>query len=325
MQVQAVTANNPLMPVYFQGRWVEKTIRGQRVMYSTNLGAEFWFRVDQASLVTLNILKLASDVSPWIAVQIDGLPYQRIAVETLPWRLVLDGHRHVIRVVMSGNTDADQLWATDAGFAVQSVTSDGDLQPVRPGKHSVTFIGDSITAGCWVIPGRHAAVDYRAEGNYAAIASDLFGLRDVRVAYSAAGVSWPGTGGVPPLPQVLTAIDDRTPWKPEQTDLVVVNVGTNDRRITAAEFEPLFVKFLRQIQRLYPASQVAVMVPFNQHFAAVISAVTKRVGADLIATADWQPTTTDGVHVDTAGSRLAGQKLAEKLRELYSELLITNN
>jgi len=138
------------------------------------------------------------------------------------------------------------------------------------------------------------------------------------LAYSAAGVSWPGTGGVPPLPQVLTAIDDRTPWEPEQTDFVVVNVGTNDRRITAAEFEPLFVKFLRQIQCLYPASQVAVMVPFNQQFAAVISTVTQRVGADLIATADWQPTTTDGVHVDTAGSQLAGQKLAKKLRELYS-------
>ncbi|WP_203640622.1 SGNH/GDSL hydrolase family protein [Levilactobacillus andaensis] len=325
MQVQVVTANNPLIPVYFQGRWVEKTIRGQRVMYSTNLGAEFWFRVDRASFVTLNMLNLASDVSSWIAVQIDGLPYQRMAVETLPWRLTLDGHRHVIRVVMSGNTDADQLWATDAGFAVQSVTSDGDLQAVRPGQRSITFIGDSITAGCWVIPGRHAAVDYRAESNYAAIASDLLGLRDVRLAYSAAGVSWPGTGGVPPLPQVLTAIDDRTPWEPEQTDLVVVNVGTNDRRIAAAEFEPLFEKFLRQIQRLYPMSQVAVMVPFNQHFAAVISAVTQRVGADLIATADWQPTTTDGVHVDTAGSQLAGQRLAEKLRELYPLLLIADN
>ncbi|WP_143462305.1 GDSL-type esterase/lipase family protein [Levilactobacillus enshiensis] len=325
MKVTAVPANNSLMPVYFQGRWVEKTIRGQRVMYSTNLGAEFWFRVDHASFVTLRLLNLANDVSAWIAVQIDGLPYQRLAVETLPWRLTLDGHRHVIRVVMSGNTDADQLWATDAGFAVQTVTSDGELQAVRPGHHSVTFIGDSITAGCWVIPGRHAAVDYRAEGNYAAIASDLLGLRDVRVAYSAAGVTWPGTGGVPPLPQVLTAIDDRTPWQPEPTDLVVVNVGTNDRRSTAAEFAPQFAKFLRQIQRLYPVSAVAVMIPFNQRFAAVISAVTQQVGATLINTADWQPTTTDGVHVDAAGSRLAGQKLAAKLRKLYPELLIIDS
>ncbi|MFC6260895.1 GDSL-type esterase/lipase family protein [Levilactobacillus fujinensis] len=325
MRVQAVTANNALMPVYFQGRWVEKTICGQRVMYSTNLGAEFWFRVDQASVVTLNMLNLAQDVSAWIAVQIDGLPYQRMAVKTLPWRLNLDGHQHVIRVVMSGNTDADPLWATDAGFAVQSVRSDGELQAVRPGQHSITFIGDSITAGCWVIPGRHAAVDYRAEANYAAIASDLLGLRDVRVAYSAAGVSWPGTGGVPPLPQVLTAIDDRTSWQPEQTDLVVVNVGTNDRRITVAAFEPLFEQFLRQIQNLYPLSRVAVMVPFNQRFAAAVSTIAIQAGANLITTADWQPSTTDGVHVDTAGSQLAGHKLAEKLRELYPDLLISNN
>lgn len=86
-----------------------------------------------------------------------------------------------------------------------------------------------------------------------------------------------------------------------------------------------FEKFLRQIQRLYSTSQVAVMVPFNQRFAAVISAVTQRAGADLIDTADWQPTTTDGVHVDTTGSQLAGQRLADKLREFYLELLITNN
>jgi len=320
MQYQLTTANNPVMPAYFQGRWAVKTIKNTCVMFSTNLGAAFWFQVKQASFVTINLLDLAATASAWVAIQIDGLPYQRIAVKTMPFRLTLDGQPHVVRVVMSGNTDLDPVWDGASGFAVEALQTDGTLAAVKPGRHSLTFIGDSITAGCWVA-GKTPARDYRGEANYAAIASDLLNARDVRIAYSAIGVNKLGRGGVPPLPNVLTAIDRQTPWQPTPADDVVINVGTNDGLESAESFTVLLKQFINQVQDLYPNSRIAVLVPFNQRFDQVIRTVVPAfMTVQLIETADWELSTTDGVHLDLAGSQAAGQQLAQHLRDLYPEI-----
>ncbi|ETY72899.1 SGNH/GDSL hydrolase family protein [Lactiplantibacillus fabifermentans] len=320
MKFQVVPANNALLPAYFQGRWVEKQLADKMVMYTTNLGAEFWLQVDHARFLTLTMFNDRVDAPSWVAIQIDGLPYQRQALTATPIQLTLDGQRHVIRVVMSGNTDADAVWSGQAGFGVESLTSDGELRAVRPGNHSITFIGDSITAGCWVA-GRMPAEDYRGEANYAAIASDLLNARNVRIAYSAAGINKPGTGGVPRLMDVLTQVDASTPWSPVPTDVVVINVGTNDGRESVTSFTALFKQFLTQVTTLYPNSRLAVMVPFNQRFDRLIREIVPEfMQIQLIDTAEWQPTTTDGVHLDVAGSQVAGHYLADALRELYPEL-----
>lgn len=320
MKYQLTAANNPVMPAYFQGRWTVKTIKNTPVMFSTNLGAELWFQVKQASYVTISLLDLAATASAWVAIQIDGLPYQRVAVKTMAFRLTLDGQAHVIRVVMSGNTDQDPVWDGTSGFAVEALQTDGDLHAVKPGQHSLTFIGDSITAGCWVA-GKTPAKDYRGEANYAAIASDQLNARNVRIAYSAVGVNKPGKGGVPPLPNVLTAIDSQTPWQPTPTDVVVINVGTNDGLESAESFTALLKQFINQVQSLYPNSRIAVLIPFNQRFDRVIRTVVPEfMAVQLIETADWEPSTTDGVHLDLAGSQVAGHALATALRNLYPEI-----
>lgn len=320
MQYQKTTPNNPLMPAYFQGRWAVKTLQQQRVMYTTNLGAELDFEVNNASFVRLTMLTLAADLPSWVAIQIDGLPYQRQPITAEPLQLTLDEQRHVVRVVMSGNTDEDAVWTGDEGFAVRALTTDGELSPVQLGKRSLTLIGDSITAGCWVA-GHQPGEDYRAEANYAAVASELLNARNVRIAYSAVGLNKPGTGGVPPLPAAMTAIDATTPWQVQPTDVVVVNVGTNDGRETKTTFTVIFRRFLNQLQRLYPNSRLAVMVPFNQRFDRVIRAVVAEfMTIDLIETAEWQPGLTDHVHLNLSGSQVAGQQLAGALQRLYPEL-----
>ncbi|PKX53476.1 endoglucanase [Lactiplantibacillus plantarum] len=320
MDYQITQANQPLMPAYFQGRWAVKQIADRDVMYSTNLGAEIDFQVTDASFVRLTFLPLAYELPSWVAIQIDGLPFQRQAVTNDPLWLTLDGRPHVVRVVLSGNTDEDRVWDGNQGFAVKALTTDGELQPVQLGRHSVTWIGDSLTAGCWVM-GKQPAEDYRAEANYAAVASDLLNARNVRIAYSAVGLSKPGTGGVPVLPEVLTAVDSKTTWQPVPTDLVVINVGTNDRHTDDTTFTVVLRRFLNQVQALYPNSWLAVMIPFNQNFAAIIRAVVAEfMQLQLIETATWQLSTTDGVHLDLAGSRMAGELTAQALRTQYPDV-----
>lgn len=320
MDYQITQANQPLMPAHFQGRWAVKQIADRDVMYSTNLGAEIDFQVTDASFVRLTFLPLAYELPSWVAIQIDGLPFQRQAVTNDPLWLTLDGRPHVVRVVLSGNTDEDRVWDGNQGFAVKALTTDGELQPVQLGRHSVTWIGDSLTAGCWVM-GKQPAEDYRAEANYAAVASDLLNARNVRIAYSAVGLSKPGTGGVPVLPEVLTAVDSKTTWQPVPTDLVVINVGTNDRHTDDTTFTVVLRRFLNQVQTLYPNSRLAVMIPFNQNFAAIIRAVVAEfMQLQLIETATWQLSTTDGVHLDLAGSRMAGELTAQALRTQYPDV-----
>ncbi|RDF80395.1 endoglucanase [Lactiplantibacillus plantarum] len=320
MDYQITQANQPLMPAYFQGRWAVKQIADRDVMYSTNLGAEIDFQVTDASFVRLTFLPLAYELPSWVAIQIDGLPFQRQAVTNDPLWLTLDGRPHVVRVVLSGNTDEDRVWDGNQGFAVKALTTDGELQPVQLGRHSVTWIGYSLTAGCWVM-GKQPAEDYRAEANYAAVASDLLNARNVRIAYSAVGLSKPGTGGVPVLPEVLTAVDSKTTWQPVPTDLVVINVGTNDRHTDDTTFTVVLRRFLNQVQALYPNSRLAVMIPFNQNFAAIIRAVVAEfMQLQLIETATWQLSTTDGVHLDLAGSRMAGELTAQALRTQYPDV-----
>ncbi|AOG32864.1 endoglucanase [Lactiplantibacillus plantarum] len=320
MDYQITQANQPLMPAYFQGRWAVKQIADRDVMYSTNLGAEIDFQVTDASFVRLTFLPLAYELPSWVAIQIDGLPFQRQAVTNDPLWLTLDGRPHVVRVVLSGNTDEDRVWDGNQGFTVKDLTTDGELQPVRLGRHSVPWIGDSLTAGCWVM-GKNPAEDYRAEANYAAVASDLLNARNVRIAYSAVGLSKPGTGGVPVLPEVLTAVDSKTTWQPVPTDLVVINVGTNDRHTDDTTFTVVLRRFLNQVQTLYPNSRLAVMIPFNQNFAAIIRAVVAEfMQLQLIETATWQLSTTDGVHLDLAGSRMAGELTAQALRTQYPDV-----
>ncbi|WP_060677442.1 SGNH/GDSL hydrolase family protein [Lactiplantibacillus plantarum] len=320
MDYQITQANQPLMPAYFQGRWAVKQIADRDVMYSTNLGAEIDFQVTDASFVRLTFLPLAYELPSWVAIQIDGLPFQRQAVTNDPLWLTLDGRPHVVRVVLSGNTDEDRVWDGNQGFAVKALTTDGELQPVQLGRHSVTWIGDSLTAGCWVM-GKQPAEDYRAEANYAAVASDLLNARNVRIAYSAVGLSKLGTGGVPVLPEVLTAVDSKTTWQQVPTDLVVINVGTNDRHTDDTTFTVVLRRFLNQVQTLYPNSRLAVMIPFNQNFAAIIRAVVAEfMQLQLIETATWQLSTTDGVHLDLAGSRMAGELTAQALRTQYPDV-----
>ncbi|CAM3040952.1 SGNH/GDSL hydrolase family protein [Lactiplantibacillus plajomi] len=320
MNYERVTANQALFPAYFQGRWVERRLGATPVLYSTNLGAEFDVLVEGAGWLAIELVPRQVALPNWLAVQIDGLPYQRFPITAATIRLTLDRQPHVIRVVMSGNTDGDPVWAGHAGFAVKGVRSDGQLTPVRLGRREITFIGDSITAGCWVT-GRQPGEDYRAETNYAAVASDALNARNVRIAYSAAGLSRGGTGGVPPLGAVLTAIDGATPWQPAATDLVVVNVGTNDGGQSGDEFAVTLRTFLNQVLDLYPATPLAVVIPFNQRFDRTIRRVMAAMPVgQLIETAYWQPSLTDQVHPDLAGSRIAGQRLAAALRQRYPQL-----
>lgn len=302
------------------GRWCLKSLHQTPVLYTTNLGSYLRCQVADAHQLKLHVLANQAPLSPSqiFAIRLNGHHWQRYPAKQGTIKIALTPAAHTIEIMTAGNTDLDQVWTGNEGFAITAIELDqGQLQPAAP-RPVIDFIGDSITAGCWVT-GKHASYDYRPESNYAGICTDLLGVDSVRIAYSAGGVLRPATGGVPTADQFLPKIDAATNWTPNQPDLVVINLGVNDRRFPLAQFKAAFDLFMQQVQLTFPQTRVAVMIPFSQTFADEIRLIVKQHHCLIVETAGWCQSFTDGLHPDQIGATTGGQQLAKFLRPLLSQ------
>lgn len=301
------------------GRWTVKKIRGQDCLYTTNLGSSIRLTISGSNTLTINVLDngQVGFLSQMYAWRVDGRDWHRFPATLLTCRVTLDDvGPHTVELITAGNTDMDQVWNGRQGFAITSIESSGKLT-AAPHRPLVDFIGDSITAGCWV-GGKHAATDYRPESNYVGQACDQLGIDGVRIAYSAAGVLRPGTGGVPTAKDFLCRIDATTPWRPNHPRLVLVNLGVNDRRFSAEEFVPAYDNFIQQVCTNFPESTIVLLVPFSQTYREEIAATAKRHHLKLVETAGWCTDFTDGLHPNQQGAKTGGKHLANVLKKLLS-------
>lgn len=296
--------------VGFTGRWAKA---GSDYLYTTNLGSKLYTRVHSATQATAVFDQTVTDDNKQqIAYRIDGGAYSHVVVDGKPITIDLpDKGYHYITLVTGGNKDADNVWDGGKDFRFRSLTLDsGTKTPVTVPK-KIAFVGDSITAGCWV-NGKTPATDYRAETTYSAIAAQLLQADDVRIAYSRAGVERTGEGNVPNANGFITNIDSKTEATPSDVDAVVVNLGTNDDK-TSTTWNDNYNKLLDKISVLFAGAKIILMIPFGQQFADSI----RKIGADrnllVVETADWALSYTDGTHPDQKGHNKAGKLLAQEL------------
>lgn len=301
------------------GRWWIKQVNELPALYTTNLGSYLRLQASGVSKFTLNVIPTQNIISPSqvYAIRIDDQQWQRYPATTQQITVLLTPKKHTITVMAAGNTDADQVWAGNEGFAIQSLTVDHGHLAAAPLRHPVIdFIGDSITAGCWV-NGAHAAADYRPETNYAATCADLLNVDSVRIAYSAGGVLREATGGVPTADKFLAKMDQDTRWTPNHPDLVIINLGVNDRRFPEKKFATAYDLFIQQVIATFPATTIMVMIPFSQTYAATIRTIAGRYQLTVIETVGWCQSFTDGLHPDQTGATTAGQHLAKFLHSAF--------
>lgn len=298
-------------------RWFIKQINQRPTFYTTNLGSRLRFSTSNVTKLTINVLDNRNELSPSqiYAWRVDNNQWHRERASQHSWQITCSPEPHSIEVITAGNTDLDQVWNGNEGFAITSIDIDQGILSLAPTVPVIDFIGDSITAGCWV-NGRHASYDYRPETNYVGIAVDLLHATDVRIAYSAGGVLRQATGGVPTAEQFLKNLDGTTPWQPNNPDLVVINLGVNDRRFSLEQFCRAYDRFLDLVVELFPTSQILVMIPFSQTFAEQIRVLAAKHHLPIIGTNGWCSTYTDGLHPDQAGASKSGHSLAKVLSKL---------
>lgn len=303
MQVQTTQANFAIPGVYFSGRWAQ--LAENKGVYTNNLGAQIYLQVQKTKQIELFFTTKATPAGVWLAYQLDEGSYQRVNLMRMPLKIVLpDYQRHILRIVYSGNTPRDNVWKRQGGLCLKRIQCDQEavLTPVKPVGKPITFIGDSITAGSW-LHGTIAGRDYCAEGNYAALIANQLNLEDIRIAYPGAGVLTPGSGSVPIAAKFLEQIDVDHCWQPQLSKYVVINLGTTDRKANEITFRTAWEFLLEKIQLLYPKTPKLVIIPFSQQHAQVIREESPEYPqTQVLETASWNLTYTDGLHPDAAAT-----------------------
>ena len=305
------------------GRWTVKKINNMPTLYTTNLGSYLRFKVSNAKKCQITVLPNQNSLSPSqvFAFRVDGGKWQRAQASLEKIDIPLDSTLHTIEIMAAGNTDIDEVWQGNEGFAIKNIYLNNGEIMAAPQRPVVNFIGDSITAGCWVV-GNHPAADYRPETNYAGICADLLNVDSVRIAYSAGGVLRPATGGVPTADVFLGKIDAQTSWTPNHPDLNVINLGVNDRRFPLAQFIAAFDLFIQQVKLTFPHTPLAIMIPFSQTFASEIRKIAAKHDCSIIETKTWHHSFTDGLHPDQAGAIAEGKTLAQALQPLLPQFSV---
>ena len=305
------------------GRWTVKKINNMPTLYTTNLGSYLRFKISNAKKCQITVLPNQNSLSPSqvFAFRIDSGKWQRAQASLEKIDIPLDSTLHTIEIMAAGNTDIDEVWQGNEGFAIKNIYLDTGEIMAAPQRPVVNFIGDSITAGCWVV-GNHPAADYRPETNYAGICADLLNVDSVRIAYSAGGVLRPATGGVPTADAFLGKIDAQTSWTPNHPDLNVINLGVNDRRFPLAQFIAAFDLFIQQVKLTFPHTPLAIMIPFSQTFASEIRKIATKHACSIIETKTWHHSFTDGLHPDQAGAIAEGKMLAQALQPLSPQFSV---
>ncbi|MCV3320918.1 SGNH/GDSL hydrolase family protein [Pediococcus ethanolidurans] len=323
------SANGLFSGVYFMGRWVSKVIANQNVMYTTNLGAALLLMTKSTDHLNLKFLNTIPNArfQPEIAIFIDDQSELRLKVDEVPDELQFETKKsHLVRITFAGNSDADEVWLRQRGLAINdiSVPTSGKIIAVKPAGKTIAFIGDSITAGCWVKK-RIPSSGYAAEQNYAAQTARKLNAQDIRIAYSAAGLLRYGTGGVPAAPRFVKYIDFETKAPQYKPDQVIINIGTNDRRFDGNLVQEQFLNFFNEIHQLFPNAALNALIPFNQSFATELQELATRFPKlfFLIETRDWPITYTDGVHPDLHGSEVIAQRLTQVLIQHYGKPYFT--
>ncbi|WP_367341381.1 GDSL-type esterase/lipase family protein [Limosilactobacillus sp.] len=296
------------------GRWQVRTIHGQQVLYTTNLGSYLRFRVLKHAAITINALNNGNPLAnPQVyAWRIAGRSWQRVAVDEMPLHIVVD-HSVNVEIMTAGNNDIDQVWTGNQGFAITSMAISGKITKAEP-RQRLVAIGDSITAGCWVA-GKNSSFDYRPESNYLQLAADQCGFDVDRIAYSASGVLAPGTGGVPSADKWIDHIDRDNVWQARPCQLVLVNLGTNDHQPDPAVFCQRFVALIKQIQKQWPAP-VIVLTPISQRNASLIANAARQTGCQLVSTQGWCHHFTDHTHPNQAGSVEIAKHLVNVIQKM---------
>lgn len=292
---------------YYSSRWYKKVIGADNVM-STNLYGQ-----------DLTLMFVGTQISADFVVEnygynvyysIDNSDPKILAVTSTDRYVLADNlsnteHYLTIQAEVSyGTTSENSPFFSGKGscnlkgFNVQTY-------PYFGKKGKILFFGDSITVGVGDSTGRGFAgiCANKLQMNYEKIAQPGGALvrNDMRPF-------------LPTLQQYFVNYADQKYALPEEADVVILNIGTNDSAsVTFDEYQQALINTINRMKNRYLNVPIFVMRPFNGSRQNETINAAKLTNVQYINTQTWKYTTEDGVHPDSLGAISLGKSLANEL------------
>lgn len=306
---------------YFFGRWFEQTRGANTYQVSVTAGSTIHFLIQGAKSFDVHFVEVTQLQTPYFSYSIDGADPIRQKI-TSPTVELPDAGVHTVRIIADGLNEHENKWMREEGFALKDIVpaEGGEIYGIRPTNKVIFFYGDSITEGISALPGELSTADSNSGSNtYAWHSCKALGAVPYMIAYGGSGIVASGSFNT-----MDKAIDFHSEGRYVDDgivpDIIVINHGTNDKRLSASEFEPALEATLGRLRAKYPNTPIVYLIPLHQAQVASIHNVMKNVeNSYVIETADWKLTYTDTVHLDAAGAKTAGEKLANALTEIFGK------
>jgi lysophospholipase L1-like esterase len=312
-----VAATNP--NIRYEGHW---GVSGSRAT-TVNSGSRIALRFTGSRLVGLFDVSSITN-PPQVYVRIDGGAPALYWVDR-PSITLASGLRHAVHRADIAVKDVDERanrWVAplQSGLIVTGFGLDDGaaLRPLPPRTGPrIEFLGDSITQGVRAVGPQIGPRGADATTDYAWLVGTAFHASFHQVGFGAQGILRPGGGEVPPAPAAfgLNFAGSAAPDTPAP-QAVVVNQGTNDalNGISAADFQPAYAGYLRQLRTAWPHAWIFAMRPFGGYFATEIAAAANDLNDPRIVyvdTSGWlRPQEfTDGLHPTFAGHTVVAARL----------------
>jgi lysophospholipase L1-like esterase len=250
-------------------------------------------------------VKLRGTIDMWYSIDGGAETWMRAVSGNVTVRSGLSG-THTIRI---GFRERAGSYTGDPSFGGFILGSGGATSStVRPGTH-IEFIGDSITVGQ---PNAN-----RPFSTYAWNSAEAVGASHMQVAEGGACVSPTDCRGMMDWFLRTTNQDANDLWEfnTYETDIVVINLGTNNK-VSAAQFQADYITMLQRVRQSYPNAEILAMGVFRERLLTEVqNAVANRNNAGdskvhYVDTRGWvdpATDTSDNVHPHDAGhAKIAG-------------------
>jgi len=257
----------------FFGRW---DLRAPDRAITVNTGSHVLAQFSGSSISARFDVSLNKPPLPTITWRIDNGDWQESEIAaTVKLADGLPDGPHTLWLMVRGIDEHQSRWnpplVGSVTFLGLDLGSDGKfLPPLAEWDHpklKMEFLGDSITEGVLVTapaPGKTSrAWLTNARDSYAGRTAMLLGASWRQVGFGATGLVRGGSGGAPGALTTFNSFYAGCPRDDWQPDVVVVNQGTNERKVPPATYLSDYGNYLTMIRQAYPKAKIAALRPFG--------------------------------------------------------------
>lgn len=320
---------------YLQGRWFKKSDGTTTYDATNNQGSLIYCKVNGASTLTVGLKPFTEPNNPYYyAYSIDGGSFIRKQfsdnVVNLP-----NTNEHIVQIVMDGIGENDPVgggkWTGQLGIYLTGLTVDaGTIKAIKPLNRKAIFIGDSITEGINVLATGAIGSSNSASNNYAFQASKNLNTVPYMIGYGGTGVTNNASfhKAIDAVNYFYSGVQSDTP----KIDYIVMAHGFNDNTlinngtVTVDQFKTAYNEVLDRMAVKWSGTPIFCVVPFGAQALKphIESCIASRPYCYLVSSAGWTISTTDGVHPDSAGSKILGKNIATEIEKILTKLYFMN-